>query len=91
MKPLWNSARIGHGNGTNTCNPPFGGIGQHPTPAGQAKPLPSSYYSAVTAAPRWTLPHQAPTMEGLHNLIAGKSENLLQVQKVCKDSQHRHE
>ena len=30
-------------------------------------------------------------MDGLHNLIANKSENLRQVQKVCKDLQHRHE
>ena len=30
-------------------------------------------------------------MDGLHNLIADKSENLRQVQEVCKDLQHRHE
>ena len=30
-------------------------------------------------------------MYGLNNLIANKSENLRQVQKVCKDLQHRHE
>ena len=29
-------------------------------------------------------------MDGLRNLIADKSENLRQVQKVCKDLQHRH-
>ena len=29
-------------------------------------------------------------MDGLHNLIADKSENLLQVQKVRKDLQHHH-
>ena len=30
-------------------------------------------------------------MDGLHNLIADKSENLRQVQEVRKDLQHRHE
>ena len=30
-------------------------------------------------------------MDGLYNLIADRSENLRQVQKVCKDLQHRHE
>ena len=30
-------------------------------------------------------------MEGLHNLIADKSETLRQVQEVLKDLQHRHE
>ena len=30
-------------------------------------------------------------MDGLHNLIADKSENLRQVQKVRKTLQHRHE
>ena len=29
-------------------------------------------------------------MDGLHNLIADKSENLRQVQEVCKDLQYRH-
>ena len=29
-------------------------------------------------------------MDGLHNIIADKSENLRQVQKVSKDLQHRH-
>ena len=29
-------------------------------------------------------------MDGLHNLTADKSENFRQVQKVCKDLQHRH-
>ena len=30
-------------------------------------------------------------MDGLHNLIADKSENLRQVLEVRKDLQHRHE
>ena len=30
-------------------------------------------------------------LDGLHNLIADKSENLRQVQEVCKDLQHGHE
>ena len=30
-------------------------------------------------------------MDGLHNLIAGKSENLRQMKKARKDLQHRHE
>ena len=30
-------------------------------------------------------------VEGLHNLIADKSEVLRQVQDVCNDLQHRHE
>ena len=31
------------------------------------------------------------SMDGLHNLIADKSENLRQIQEVRKDLQHRHE
>ena len=61
IKPLWNFARIGLGDRTNTCNQPSGCVEQHPTHTCQAKSLPSSYYLAVTAVPRWTLPHQAPT------------------------------
>ena len=34
---------------------------EHPIHACQAKPPPSSYYSVVTAAPKWMLPHQGPT------------------------------
>ena len=31
------------------------------------------------------------SIDGLHNLIAGKREKLCQVQEVRKDLQHRHE
>ena len=53
LMELWNSARIGLGDGINTCSQSSGCIGQHPTLACQAKPLPSSYYSVVIATPRW--------------------------------------
>ena len=60
MKSSWNFARVGLGDGMNTCNRPSGCTGQPPTLRCQARPPPSVYYSAVTAVPRWALPHQAP-------------------------------
>ena len=52
MKPSWNFARAGVGNGMNTCNWPYGCIGLLPTLGYQARPPPSACYSAVTAVPR---------------------------------------
>ena len=61
MKLSWNFAKPGLGDGMNVHSQPSGYIERHPIHACQAKPPPFSYYSAVTAVPRWTLPHQAPT------------------------------
>ena len=47
--------------GVNMCCQSSGYIERHPIHTCWAKPPPSSYYSAVTAIHRWTLPHQAPT------------------------------
>ena len=61
MKPSWNFARVSLGDGTNTCSRPYGCIGQALTLGYQTRPPSSACYSAVTAVPRWTLPHVAPT------------------------------
>ena len=45
----------------NTCSRLSGCTGPPPTHGCQTRPPPSAYYSAVSAVPRWTLPHQAPT------------------------------
>ena len=91
MKPSWNFARVGLGDGMSTCSRLSGCTRQPPTLDCRARPPPSAYYSAMTAVPRWTLRPDDEGMDGLHNLIADKSENLRQVQNVCKDLQHRHE
>ena len=69
MKPPWNFARVGLVDGINTCSRPFGCTGQPPTLGCQARSPPSAYYSAVTAVPRWTLPHQAPTTKAWTDCI----------------------
>ena len=61
MKPSWNSAKPDLGDGMNMCSQPSGCIGQYRIHACQAKSPPSPFYLVVTAALRWTPPHQAPT------------------------------
>ena len=61
MKPSWNFAKTGLGGRMSICSQLSGYIERHPVHACQAKPPPFSYYPVVTAAPRWTPPHQAPT------------------------------
>ena len=93
MKPSWNFARVGLGNEMNTCSRPSGCTGQSLTSAArQGHPFP------LTIRPRLPYPDgryltKPPRrgVDGLHNLIADESENLYQVQEVCKDLQHRHE
>ena len=58
MKLSWSFARVSLGDEMNTCGRPSGCIGQSPTLGYQARPPPSSYYSAETAVltfPRFPL------------------------------------
>ena len=52
MKPSWNFAKTGLGDGINMCSLHSGYIERHPIHACQAKPPRPSYYSVVTAVPR---------------------------------------
>ena len=61
MKPSWNFARVGLGDEMDVCSQTCGCAGQPPTLGCQARPSPSACCSAVTAIPRWTLPHLALT------------------------------
>ena len=93
MKLSWNFAKPDLGDGMNMCSQLSGCIGQHPIHAYQAKPLPLSYYSVVTAAPRWTLPHRGPMTRAWMDYITS-SLTRAKIFVKCRKSaklQHRHE
>ena len=80
MKPSWNFAKTGLGDGMNTCSQPSGYIERHLIHACRAQ------MDAISPSP------DDEDIEGLlPNINADKSEALRQVQGVRKDLQHRHE
>ena len=94
MKPSWIFARISLGDEMNTCGRPSSCIGQSPTLGYQARPPPFRLLFGRYCRTQMDATSPSPDnegMDGLHNLIADKSENLRQVQEVSKDLQHRHE
>ena len=51
----------------------------------QAKPPPSAFYSAETAVPRWTLPHQAPTTRACTDCVTSSPTRMKAfVRKVAR-------
>ena len=93
MKTSWNFARVGLGGGMNTCSRPSGYTRQPlASAAKQGHPFRLLFGREYRTQMGATSPSpDDECMDGLHNLIADKSENLRQVQKVRKDLQHRHE
>ena len=76
MKPSWNVARVGPGDGMSTSCRPSGSTGQLPTLSCQARSLHFTYYSAMTAVRRWTQPHQAPTTRAWADCITSSSTRM---------------
>ena len=95
MKPSWNFAKPGLGEGMNMCSQSSGYIERYTTHAclpGKATPFLLLFSRNCHTQMDATSPSpDNEGMEGFHDLIADKSKNLRQVQDVHKDLQHRHE